>query len=53
MITLIEKWKKSVDDGGAFDALFTDLSEAFDCLSHRLLIAKLETDGFGKKCFRK
>ena len=39
LITVIEKWKKSVDNGGAFGTLFTDLSKAFDCLSHELLIA--------------
>ena len=42
LVVLIEKWKKSVDNGGAFGALFTDLSKAFDCLSHELLIAKLD-----------
>ena len=31
LITLIEKWKKSVDNGGALGALFTDLSKVFDC----------------------
>ena len=25
LITLIEKWKKSVDNGGGFGALFTDI----------------------------
>ena len=49
LIVLIEKWKKSVDNGGAFGALLTDLSKAFDCLSHELLIAKLEAYGFEKK----
>ena len=29
--TLLDKWKKSVDNGGALGALFTDLSKAFDC----------------------
>ena len=29
--------EKSVDNGGAFGALFTDLSKAFDCLSPELL----------------
>ena len=42
LITLIEKWKKSVGNGGAFSVLVTDLSKAFDCLSYELLIAKLD-----------
>ena len=32
LITLIEKWKKSVDNGGTFGELLTNLSKAFDCL---------------------
>ena len=51
-ITLIEKWKKSVDNGGAFGALLTDLSKAFDCLPHELLIAKLDVYGFGKSSLK-
>ena len=48
LITLIEKWKESVENGEAFLALFTDLSKAFDCLSHELLIAKLDAYGFDR-----
>ena len=38
--------KKTVDNGGVFGALLTDLSKAFDCISHDLIIAKLEPYGF-------
>ena len=48
----MEKWKKSVDNGGAFGALLTALSRTFDCLPHELLIAKLDAYGFDKSSLK-
>ena len=50
--TLIEKWKNSVDNGGAFSALFNDFSKAFQCLSHKPLIAKLDACGLDQNAIK-
>ena len=41
LLMMLETWKEATDNNKAFGALLTDLSKAFDCLSHDSLIAKL------------
>ena len=40
LITMVEKWRRSVEGGGQAGALLTDLSKALDCIDDELLIAK-------------
>ena len=46
---MLEKWKKALDKKHLAGALITDLSKAFDCLNHKLLVAKMEAYGFNKE----
>ena len=48
LLKLTEDWRKHIDNNKIVGGLLMDLSKAFDCLPHELLIAKLEAYGFDK-----
>ena len=45
LLLMIDKWKKAVDNNKVFGAILTDLSKAFDCICHDLLVSKMHTYG--------
>ena len=49
---MFEKWKENLDKREECGALFVDLSKAFDCLQHDLLLAKLNAYGFDYKTLK-
>ena len=53
LINLLQKWQKCLDPSdGIAGTLLMDLSEAYDCVNHDLIIAKLEAYGAGENSLR-
>ena len=46
LLAILEKQKSAFDKGKSFGALLTDLSKAFDCLSHNVLLANFHAYAF-------
>ena len=49
---LVEEWRERLDENFVVGAMLTDLSKAFNCIVHDLLIAKLAAYGFSNTALR-
>ena len=45
LLLSLEEWTKLVEEGEAFDVIYTDFSKAFDSVTHKRLLIKLERIG--------
>ena len=48
LFRLIQKWQNELDKLGFGGTILMDLSKAYDCAPHGLMIAKFEAYGIGK-----
>ena len=51
LFTLLYRWQKKLDRFGLVDTVLMDLSKAYDCLPHDLIITKFEAYGLSKSSF--
>ena len=46
---MVEKWRKTLHEDGETGAVLTEISKAFGCIDHNLLLAKLNAHRFEKQ----
>ena len=52
LFKLLQAWQKELDNSGFIGTILMDLSKAYDCLPHDLLIAKLGAYGLDRSSLR-
>ena len=52
LIVMIEQWEKALDNRDIAGDVLTDLSKAFECVNHDLLIARLDAYDFDRNALK-
>ena len=52
LLKLLQSWQQDLDNGGFIGTILMDLSKAYDCIPHSLLIANWECYGVDKASLR-
>ena len=52
LFRLLQSWQKELDNSGFIGTILMDLSKAYDCLPHDLIIAKFEAYGLSKNSLK-